>query len=66
MAAWGFTDKIPHGQPITVVGGGGLRRDLTNIDDIVTGIPRNSIIRRSVTISLSVRQRQPACASQYR
>lgn len=38
MAMWMFTDKILRGVPIPVFNNGEMRRDFTNIDDIVTGI----------------------------
>jgi UDP-glucuronate 4-epimerase len=38
MAMWMFTDKILRGLPIPVFNNGAMRRDFTNIDDIVAGI----------------------------
>jgi UDP-glucuronate 4-epimerase len=38
MAMWMFTDKIMRGVPISVFNNGEMRRDFTNIDDIVAGI----------------------------
>src|ERR1700749_240032 len=38
MAYWSFTQNILEGKPISVYGGGKLRRDFTYIDDIVAGI----------------------------
>jgi UDP-glucuronate 4-epimerase len=40
MAYWAFTQNILEGKPISVFGGGALRRDFTYIDDIVAGIVR--------------------------
>jgi UDP-glucuronate 4-epimerase len=40
MAYWLFTDAILKGRPISVFGGGKLRRDFTYIDDIVAGLLR--------------------------
>ncbi len=38
MAYWSFTQNILEGKPISVFGGGKLRRDFTYIDDIVAGV----------------------------
>jgi UDP-glucuronate 4-epimerase len=40
MAYWSFAQNILEGKPISVFGGGRLRRDFTYIDDIVDGIVR--------------------------
>jgi UDP-glucuronate 4-epimerase len=38
MAIFSFTHKLLTGQPITLRGGGGMLRDFTYVDDIVSGV----------------------------
>eukprot|EP00668_Euglena_longa_P011944 GGOE01014366.1.p1 GENE.GGOE01014366.1~~GGOE01014366.1.p1 ORF type:complete len:627 (-),score=119.57 GGOE01014366.1:276-2156(-) len=38
MAIFAFTHKLLTGQPITLRGGGGMLRDFTYVDDIVSGV----------------------------
>ncbi|MDQ7029591.1 MAG: NAD-dependent epimerase/dehydratase family protein [Ardenticatenia bacterium] len=38
MMPWQWTEKILRGEPLTLYGGGRLRRDWTYIDDIVAGV----------------------------
>ncbi len=45
MAYFDFAQRIRRGDPITVFGDGGLRRDFTYIDDIVEGVRRVAIAR---------------------
>src|SRR6202000_3050294 len=40
MAYWSFTQNILEGKPISVYGGGKLRRDFTYIDDLVCRLVR--------------------------